>query len=138
MVSHVSTSRVNTIPMQDEYKNALEVDMDMDKKIVKLSEFNELAYKDFILFIDTSSSVWKVAFRLVWNEKSVDFFEENCNITWNRLVSKYAPHTALSMLKLKSKFHSSKLELIEKDPDKWISNLEGLLFEWANLDLKVI
>ena len=27
-------------------------------------------------------------------------------------MSKYAPHTVLSLLKLKSKFHNSKLELI--------------------------
>ena len=33
---------------------------------------------------------------------------------WDRLVGKYTPHTALSLLKLKSEFHNSKLELIEK------------------------
>ena len=34
--------------MQDEYKNALEDDMDLNEKIVKLGELNELAYE--ILF----------------------------------------------------------------------------------------
>ena len=43
---------------------------------------------------------------------------------WDRLVSEYAPHTALSLIKLKSK--SSKLESMEKDHDEWILNLEGL------------
>ena len=27
---------------------------------------------------------------------------------------------------MKSEFHNSKLELIDKDPDEWISHLEGL------------
>ena len=43
----------------------------------------------------------------------------------DRLVSKYAPHTASSLLKLKIEFHNSKLESIDKDPDEWISHLEG-------------
>ena len=30
------------IPTQDEYKNALEGDMNLDKKIIKLGELNEL------------------------------------------------------------------------------------------------
>ena len=74
----------------------------------------------------SSSSVGKVAFGLVTNEKSEDFPEGNCKVAWDRLVSKYAPHTASSLLKLKGKFHNSKLESIDKDPDKWISHLEGL------------
>ena len=32
-------------------------------------------------------------------------------------LSKYAPHMAMSWLKLNSKFHNSKMELIKKDPE---------------------
>ena len=46
-------------------------------------------------------------------------------MAWDRLVSNYALHTASSLLKLKSEFHNSKLDLIDKDPDEWISHLEG-------------
>ena len=60
------------------------------------------------------------------NAKSANFQEGNCQIMWDRLISKYAPHTALSLLKLKSKFHDSKLVSTEKDPDEWISNLKVL------------
>ena len=42
------------------------------------------------------------------------------------MVSKYALHTASSPLKLKSKFHNSKLDLIDTDPVELISHLEGL------------
>ena len=40
--------------------------------------------------------------------------------------TKYALHTASSLQKLKSEFHNSKLESIDRDPDEWISHLEGL------------
>ena len=60
------------------------------------------------------------------NEKSEDIPEGNCKGAWDRLVSKYAPHTASSLLKLKSKFHNSRLESNDKEPDEWVSHLEGL------------
>ena len=44
---------------------------------------------------------------------------------------KYASHTALSLLKLESEFHICKFDSIEKDPNEWISNLEGLQI-WMN------
>ena len=47
-------------------------------------------------------------------------------MAWNWLVSKYALHTALSLSKLKSEFHNSKLELVDKDTNDWVSHLEGL------------
>ena len=48
---------------------------------------------------------------------------------------KYALHTASSLLKLKSKFQNSKLS-IEKDPDDWIPNLEGLFIQMNKFRLK--
>ena len=51
---------MDKIATQDEYKNAIEVDMDLDKKIIKLGELNELLYEDLILSINPSSSVGKV------------------------------------------------------------------------------
>ena len=92
LLSNGTMSGIYEIPTQDEY------DADLNKKIAKLGELNELACKDLILAINTSSSVLKVLFRLVKNAKSLDYPEGNCNVTWNRQVSKYAPHTALSLL----------------------------------------
>ena len=59
-------------------------------------------------------------FEVVRNVKSADFLEGNCKIEWDRLVSKYASHTASSLLQLKGEFHYSKLGSIKKDPDEWI------------------
>ena len=68
-------------------------------KIVRPGELNELAYEDLILLVNTRSSVGNIAFGLVKNAKNEDFLEGNCKVAWDRLVSKYALHTALSLLK---------------------------------------
>ena len=108
--------------MQEE----LEGDEDLDKEIAKLGELNTFAYEGLILSINTSSSVGKLAFELVKNAKSKDFLEGNCRVAWDRLISKHAPHTASSLLKLKSEFRNSKLESLNKDPNELISHLDGL------------
>ena len=123
--------------MQNEHNNALNGDTDLDKKIVKLFELNEL-YEDLILWIITSSSVGKVTFGLVRNVKSADFLEGNSKIAWNRLVSNYASHAAFSWLKLESELHNGKFELIEKDPDEWISNLSELRIYRGKFGLKLV
>ena len=123
-------SGLDKVSMQDEYENAVEGDTDLDEKVVKLGEWNELAYEDLILSINVSSSIGKVMLGKVKKAKSEDFLEENCKVAWDRLVSKYALHTASSLLQLKSEFHNNKLESIEKDPDE-------CKFEWTNLDKKV-
>ena len=71
LVSTHTKSGVKKVLTQEEYENALEGNEDLDKKIVKLGELNELAYKDLILSIN------KVAFGLGKNEKSTDFLEGN-------------------------------------------------------------
>ena len=93
--------------------------------MIKLGELNELAYKDLILSINTSSSVGKVEFRLVRNAKNAAFPEGNFKIVCYRLT-KYVPHAASSLLELKSEFHNRKLESIKNNPDELILNLDGL------------
>ena len=81
---------------------------------------------DSILAISRSSLVGKVMLSFVHITKSPEFFEVNCNIAWERHVKRYAVHTALSLLKLKSEIHSSMLDSVEKDPVEKDSNLKGL------------
>ena len=52
----------------------------------------------------------KIAFSLIKNCKTSDYPEGNCKLAWDRLIAKYAPKTAPSLLKLKKKFENSKLE----------------------------
>ena len=65
------------MPTQEKYEKALEGDMDLDKKVVKLGELHELAHEDSILSINASSIVGKMEFRLVKNAKSLDFPKGN-------------------------------------------------------------
>ena len=97
--------------------------------IIKINEFNALACEDLILSIYSSSSVGKVTFRLVKNEKSEDYLEGNCKVAWDRMLSKNAPHTASSLVKLKSDFHKSNLESIDKDPINLFLIWKGCKFE---------
>jgi hypothetical protein len=43
-------------------------------------------------------------------------------VAWTHLSNKYAPKTALSMVKLEREFRASKLKK-GTDPDVWIMNL---------------
>ena len=52
-------SGMDTFPSQDEYENAMEGDMDFNKKIIKLGELNELVNEDLILLINTCFFCWK-------------------------------------------------------------------------------
>ena len=82
--------------------------------------------------INTNSSVVKVAFGLVRNPVWC-FLRVPIKLLG---VNRYAIYTALSLLKLKSEFFNSKLELIEKNTDGWISNLKGLQIETNDFWLK--
>ena len=51
-------------------------------------------------------------------QKYVEFHQEIDVVVWERLISKYAPHTAFFLLKFKNDFHNSKLASIKKDPNE--------------------
>ena len=66
-------------------------DMELNEKIIKLGELNEIAYEDPILSIkNTHSSVGKVAFGLV-QKLSAYFLEGNCKIAWTGVRISLAP-----------------------------------------------
>ena len=122
LVSTGTTPGVDEIPMQEEFDSMLEGHDDLDKKIVKLGELNELAYEDLLLSLNTSSSVGKVAFGLVKNANSEDFPEGNCKVALDGLASKYALHTALSLLKLKSNLTAVNLSMHNVFVREWTKN----------------
>ena len=90
---------VDKLPIQKEYKNALDGDMNLNEKIMKLGELNKLASEVLILSIHTNSWMINVEFGFVRNAKSLEFPEGNCKFASDRLENKYAPHMALSLLK---------------------------------------
>ena len=116
------------IPTDSEYQQALAVSpgTPTSKQTKVLAELNEEAYEDIILSIDHGTKQGKVAFSLIKNCKSSDYPEGNCKLAWSRLVAKYAPKSTPSLLKLKKRYENSKLTEVIRDPEDWISELEGI------------
>jgi hypothetical protein len=86
------------------------------------------------LSIDHGTKQGKVAFLIKNCIKSGDYPEGNCKLAWDRLVAKYAPKTALLLLKLKKQFANSSLKN-EVYPDKWITELESLQNDMDSISL---
>ena len=105
------------------------------EKVVRAGDKNEEAFEDIILSINHTTKEGKVAFSLVKNCKTTDFPEGNCKSAWDRLVAKYAPKTAPSLLKLKKKFENSKLGNADAHPDEWITDLESLRNDMDKISL---
>ena len=124
-----------TVPKVSAYAEAEGKDDATSKKIVKLGESNEEAFEDVILSINHTTKQGKVAFSLVKNCKTSDYPEGNCKLAWDRLVAKYAPKTAPSLLKLKKQFANSKLGDAETHPDEWITELESLRNDMDKISL---
>ena len=117
---------------QSEYEQAI---LDKDEAKRTLAELNEEAYEELVLSMDHTSQTGKVAFSLVKNSKTAEHPGGNCKIAWDRLVSKYAPKTAPSLLKLKKKFANSRLEDLKTNPDEWITELEGLRYDMEEMHI---
>ena len=126
----------DVIPTEDEFSAAEDEQNKsaVHKTTIALAKLNRQAYMDLILSIDHKSSRGKVAFRLVKNCKSAEYPEGNCKLAWSRLVAKYAPKSTPSLLKLKKKYENSKLTKVVRDPDEWISELEGIRTEIEDID----
>ena len=131
-----NTVGYDVIPTESQYEDAeKETSKNADHKMtIALAKLNRQAYMDLILSIDHKSSRGKVAFRLVKNCKSTDYPEGNCKLAWSRLVAKYAPKSTPSLLKLKKRYENSKLTEVIRDPEDWISELEGIRTEIENID----
>ena len=126
---------VDKIPTQSDFERAIEGSTDLNKKIFDLGKLNKLAYNDLFLSINTDSFF---VFWLVQNAKIPEFLKGTCKVAWDRLLNKYAPHTAQTLLKLKSEFHNSKLDQLRKIQMNESHLWKGLEFEWANLVLMVL
>jgi len=124
-----------TVPKVSAYADAEGKDDATSKKIVKLGDANEEAFEDVILSINHTTKQGKVAFSLVKNCKTSDYPEGNCKLAWDRLVAKYAPKTAPSLLKLKKQFANSRLGDAEMHPDEWITELESLRNDMDKISL---
>jgi gag-polypeptide of LTR copia-type/Zinc knuckle len=98
---------------------------DQGKRMLKVIEFNEIAFTELILSIDVKTSNGKIAFNLVQGCKSKDYPDGNAATAWERLKNKYEPISAPSMVKLEKQFRGLALKK-GQDPEVWITELEDL------------
>ena len=91
----------------------------------KIRAWNENAYGDLILSMDTQKSGGRVAFNIVRGTKSKDYEDGNARTAWRNLTRKYAPKTAPTMTKLSQMYQNARLRE-GRDPDVFITHLEDL------------
>ena len=108
-----------------------------NKKKLKVRELNELAYQDLILSIDGTTKAGRVAFQIVKMSKVKDYEDGNAALAWERLKKKYAPTRAPSLLMLKKKFAQSQLKDKDSDPDEWITELEDMRAQLAEMKMEM-
>ena len=100
-----------------------------DQNILKLDKLNKQAYMELSLGIDTTTIRDCTAFRLVKNCRTKEYPDENSFMAWEQLKWKYAPRTSCSLMKHKKKYGNSSLGDATKDPDDWVSSMEGIITE---------
>ena len=100
--------------------------MPKNKKVEKLNEQNELAFRDLVIFVDLKSATGKTVLYLIKNSKMGYYIEGNCFLSWDHLVEKYVPKSAPLLLTFKKQFENSCLKCTTDDPNAWIMELEDL------------
>ena len=96
-----------SIPKTDE---SFDEASDQGKRMLKIIEFNEIAFTELILSIDVKTSNGKIAFNLIKGCKSKDYPDGNAATAWERLKNKYEPISAPSMVKLEKQFRGLALK----------------------------
>lgn len=116
------------VPTKAEYDAALRVEegkrSEDQKSIIIRYQANVDCYNQMILSMDISTTQGRLAYHLVRTcKKKDDYPEGNCNMAYEKLVSKYAPKNTQSELTLRRKFANYRLRDGE-DPDEFLMKLE--------------
>ena len=98
----------------------------------KISDLNEDAYGDLISAMDLKKEGGKVAFNVIKGTKNQEYPNGNVQAAWKALEDKYNPKTAPSLSKVHKEFYGAKLKR-NKDPDVWITYLEDLRTQLADM-----
>jgi thermostable 8-oxoguanine DNA glycosylase len=103
----------------------LEEKSEEERRMMKNSDLNELAFAELILSIDVSNSSGKIEFGILKSCKTKDYEDGNATHTWEKLKKKFDPVSAPTLVKTWRMIRESKLGRNE-DPEIWINNLEDL------------
>jgi gag-polypeptide of LTR copia-type len=95
----------------------------------KLKEDNELAFTELLLLsIDTLTPQGKIAFKCLMGTKTSEYPDGHAGNGMARLMQKYLPKSAPTLVKLHKEFYNSSTSRLKSggDPDKWITELERI------------
>jgi hypothetical protein len=101
---------------------------DEKKALQKLKEENENAFHELLLLMDTSTVEGKLAFKLVMSSKTTDYEDGHAGNSVEKLIKKFMPKTAPTLVKLHKEFYSSSITKLSpgSDPDVWMTELERI------------
>jgi gag-polypeptide of LTR copia-type len=102
----------------------------------EIAMYNIKGFGDLNLSIDTSTLAGKVSFAMIKNTKTKKNPEGNLRTAYLRLKNKYEPNTTPHLMHLTREFHSKSLGK-NQDPDMFITDLESLQIQCADLDHKI-
>jgi Ankyrin repeats (3 copies) len=80
---------------------------DDEKALQKLKEDNENAFHELLLSMDTSTVEDKLAFKLAMSSKTTDYKDGHAGNLVEKLIKKFMPKTAPTLVKLHKEFYSS-------------------------------
>jgi hypothetical protein len=83
---------------------------EIGKKMARIIELTEIAYKELNLSIDVMAIYDKIAFNIFKGFTIKDYPDVNAVVSWERLKNKYEPVSATSMVKLDKQFRDSSLK----------------------------
>ena len=121
------------ISIKTETEHLALTDAGQIKDSTEKREKNATAFEELVLSIDTNTTKGRVAFKLVKSCKNSDYPDGHAFKAWTKLINKFVPKSAPSLLKLKRAFNRSKLTSTSKDPDEWITDLEDLREKLENM-----
>jgi hypothetical protein len=101
---------------------------DEKKAMKKLKEDNELALTELLLSMDTSTPQGKIAFKCLMGTKTSEYQDGHMGNGMARLMQKYLPKSAPTLVKLHKEFHNSNTSRLKLggDPDEWLTDLERI------------
>jgi gag-polypeptide of LTR copia-type/Zinc knuckle len=98
----------------------------------ELKTLNDLAHAELLVSCESD-----LCFAIIENSKSERFPDGDAALAWLNLTEKFEPKTKMNIIKLKKEFMECKLTSFNKDPDKWLINLENLKWKLKGMGHEV-
>ena len=93
--------------------------------------YNNLAHDKLLISHESD-----LCFGIIKNSKSERFSVGHATLVWLNLIKKFEARTKMNVIKLKKVFMECGLENFNKDPDKWLINLENIKWKLKGMGHK--